>query len=94
MRAAAKHLDERINMRASKEEKSLLESASELAGFRDLTTFIMTTMRRESMRLINEHGAQYLSDRDRDIILNLLASPPKPNENLRKLLKQKKSAHG
>jgi uncharacterized protein (DUF1778 family) len=56
MHTPAPTLDERINLRASRSEKSLLKSASELAGFRDLTTFIMTTMRRESLKLIGERA--------------------------------------
>lgn len=87
MAAFTKPLNDRINLRTSTDEKSLFQRACELAGFRDLTTFIVTTMRRESLKLLKD-STQLLSERDRDIVLDALASPPKPNKHLQALMRR------
>lgn len=87
MTAFAKPLNDRINLRTSTDEKSLFQRACELAGFRDLTTFIVTTMRRESVKLLREN-TQLLSARDRDIVLGALESPPKANKHLQELMRR------
>jgi uncharacterized protein (DUF1778 family) len=89
MSTTAHRLDERIQLRASQEEKTLLKLASEAAGFRNLTTFIMNTMLNESKRLLREQRQQVLSEKDSVIILKSLMNPPTPNETLKKLLKIK-----
>jgi len=87
MVAFSKSLNDRINLRTSTDEKSLFQRACELAGFRDLTTFIVTTMRRESVKLVKEN-TQFLSSRDRDIVLEALVNPPKANKHLQELMKR------
>ncbi len=82
-------MEERIQLRASNEEKTLLKLASEVAGFRNLTNFIMNTMINESKRVLREHKNHILSERDGEIILNSVINPPIPNEKLKKLLKIK-----
>ena len=89
MTALAHKMDERIQIRASNEEKTLLKLASEAAGFRNLTTFIMNTMINESKRILRTEGQKVFSKRDSSIILNSLINPPEPNEHLKKLLKIK-----
>lgn len=89
MATLAHKMDDRIQLRASYEEKSLLKLASEAAGFRNLTTFIMNTMINESKRVLREQGDRTLSERDSEIILSSLINPPMPNERLKKLLKIK-----
>jgi uncharacterized protein (DUF1778 family) len=89
MSTLAHKMDDRIQIRASNDEKALLKLASEAAGFRNLTTFIMNTMINESRRVLRDQGRQILSERDSEIILNSLINPPAPNERLKKLLKIK-----
>ncbi len=40
----------------------------------------------KGQRIINESQARILSDRDRDLIRNVLNNPPEPNKRLRNLL--------
>jgi uncharacterized protein (DUF1778 family) len=89
MSTLAHRMDERIQIRASNEEKTLLRLASEAAGFRNLTNFIMNTMINESKRVLREQGSHTLSDRDSDLIIKSLINPPKPNDELKRLLKIK-----
>jgi|JI10StandDraft_1071094.scaffolds.fasta_scaffold195818_3 uncharacterized protein (DUF1778 family) len=89
MSTIANRMDERIQIRASNEEKTLLKLASEAAGFRNLTNFIMNTMINESRRVLKEQGNRTLSERDSEIIISSLMDPPKPNDKLKRLLKLK-----
>lgn len=89
MGTIAHKMDDRIQLRATNEEKTLLKLASEAAGFRNLTNFIMKTMISESRRILIQQGTRMLSDRDSEIIVSSLINPPKPNEKLKKLLKIK-----
>ena len=78
--------EERISMRTNIETKRYLEAAAVLSGFNNLTTFIMTTAYKEAQRIINDSSSRVLSNRDRDLVLNLLNNPPEPNQKLKKLL--------
>jgi uncharacterized protein (DUF1778 family) len=89
MSSVANKMEERIQIRASDEEKSLLRLACEIAGFRNLTNFIMKTMINESRRVLREHGSRTLSARDSEMVIKSLMNPPKPNEKLKFLLKNK-----
>jgi uncharacterized protein (DUF1778 family) len=79
-----------INMRASGQEKALLQRAAEIAGFSNLTNFIMTAARQEATRVLSDSNVSYLSGKDFDRVNNLLAEPPLPNVALSDLLGQKK----
>ena len=89
MNTLAHKMDNRIQIRASNDEKTLLKLASEARGFRNLTSFIMNTMINESRRILRNQGGQVLSERDSEMILNSLINPPAPNKDLKKLLKIK-----
>ena len=78
-----------INMRATTQEKLLLEKAAAVAGFSNLTNFMMTAARKEAMRILNDTNATYLSPHDWEIVSNLLSNPPEPNKNLKTLLSEK-----
>lgn len=89
MSVTTKKLDERIQLRTSQDEKHLLQLACELQGFRNLTAFIMNTMVNECKRVLKEHGGHTLSAKDSKLAIEALINPPKPNEKLTKLLKEK-----
>jgi uncharacterized protein (DUF1778 family) len=89
MSHTAQKMDDRIQLRANNEEKALLKLASQVAGFRNLTTYIMNTMINESRKVLREQGKRVLSEKDSEIVLNSLINPPIPNENLRRFLKSK-----
>lgn len=76
-----------INMRTTPNEKQRLQLAAELAGFSNLTNFIMTTMRREVNTIMKEFNTTYLSAQDWQKVNEVIENPPEPNEELIKLLK-------
>ena len=76
---------ERINMRTTKEEKKFLLEAATLAGFGNLTSFIMVVAKKEASQIMDHYQQRILSDQDRDIVLQALNHPPKANDNLKQL---------
>lgn len=80
-----------INMRASKQEKDFLQKASEIAGFSNLTNFIMTAARKEAIKVITDQSTTYVSLVDWELIHKMMANPPEPNEELKKLLSEKEA---
>lgn len=75
-----------INMRVSEQEKTLLQYAAEVAGFRNLTNFIMTLARREAVRVLNDANTSYLSAEAFSKVNDLIAEPPEPNDELKRLM--------
>ena len=77
-------------MRTTPPEKTLLLKAAELAGFSNLTNFIMTAARREANKIISDTHATYVTNQDWALVNTLVANPPKPNKRLKQLLAKKK----
>jgi uncharacterized protein (DUF1778 family) len=69
--------DDRIELRASREEKRLLITAAAYQRL-DLTTFVMRTALPVAEEVIARHERIRLSARDGGRVLELLENPPKP----------------
>jgi uncharacterized protein (DUF1778 family) len=76
-----------INVRSTEEEKAMLLKAAELAGFSNLTNFIMTSARKEASRILSDIHTTYLSARDWEQVNDLINNPPPPNQKLKDLFK-------
>lgn len=61
----------------------MIEQAATLNGL-TVTEFVTTTLIEKSREVIERSETRILTDRDRDIILSLLESPPVPGQALRK----------
>jgi len=77
---------ERIEIRAFAEEKETLAKAAKLLHTK-VTSFIRDTIMTRAEEIIRQHDRMILTDRDRDLFMNALENPPKPNKNLRKAMK-------
>ena len=71
----------RIDLRVSKEQKELLETAASIKGI-SLSAYLLSNCLEIAQADIAEHQKLVLSDRDRDLFLSLIAHPPKPNQDL------------
>lgn len=71
----------RIDLRVSKAQKELLEKAAELKGMR-LSTYLLSHGLAAAQADLEAHQKLVLSDRDRDLFLELLANPPQPEPAL------------
>lgn len=72
----------RIELRATPQEKSLLTRAAALEHL-DLTSFIMRSVVPTAQEVVQRTEQIKLSERDTLLILNLLENPPEPNSKLK-----------
>ena len=79
---------ERIEFRVSKEDKSLFEYASKIAGFKSLSEFVRRAIVKEAKAIVVEEKQILASQRDKDIFFGaLMGNEEKPNESLISALK-------
>jgi|tagenome__1003787_1003787.scaffolds.fasta_scaffold17682374_1 uncharacterized protein (DUF1778 family) len=76
---------EQINIRASAEQRELIDRAAELLG-RNRTDFMLESVLREAEHVLLEQRLFRLDASAFDSIADLLDNPPVPNAELRTLL--------
>ena len=81
MSATSAAREDRIELRATKEEKRLLARAAAYERL-DLTSFIMRNVLPSAHEVVDRAERIVLSDRDTMRVLELLESPPKPTRAL------------
>ena len=81
--------DDRIELRASREEKRVLAAAAAYERL-DLTTFVMRTTLPAAQEVVARHERITLSARDSARVLRLLEHPPKPTAALRAAAKRRR----
>jgi uncharacterized protein (DUF1778 family) len=79
--------NQRLDVRLRNEQKKLIEQAAGYLG-QSISAFTTATLVREAQEVVERFGTVRLTDRDRDIFLDLLDNPPKPNAKLRKAARQ------
>lgn len=77
-------INDRIDVRISKEQKELIKYASDLSGFKSLSEFIVFCVNKEANKVIIENNQVLKSIEDKKIFLNAILNPPIPNDNLKK----------
>jgi uncharacterized protein (DUF1778 family) len=82
--------DDRIELRASREEKRLLAAAAAYERL-DLTTFVMRNALPAAEAIIARHERITLTARDSARVLELLEHPPKPTAALRAAAKRRRN---
>ena len=73
--------EDRIELRATKEEKRLLAAAAAYERL-DVTSFIMRNVLPSARKVVDRAERIVLSERDSERILQLLENPPKPSPAL------------
>ncbi len=79
----------RLNFRLSFELKEKIERAATVSGV-TVTDFAINALVNSAEEVLDKHQTRTLSDRDRDLFLEMLDSSRKPNEALRKAVKAHK----
>jgi len=69
--------EDRIELRATKEERRILATAAAYEGL-DLTGFIMRSVLPAARQVLDRAERIVLSERDTARVLDLLANPPRP----------------
>jgi uncharacterized protein (DUF1778 family) len=72
---------ERVDFRATPDIKALIERAAAIQGMA-VSDYIRSVLVPASQQVIAQHETRVLSDRDRDLFLQLLDNPPAPNAAL------------
>ena len=78
--------DERIDLRANTNQKTLLERAAELKHV-SLSSYILTSSLKQAQIDLEENEILVLSNRDRELVMDALENPTKPNEALKGLFR-------
>ncbi|WP_437277724.1 DUF1778 domain-containing protein [Sorangium sp. So ce375] len=79
---------ERIELRATVEEKQLLTAAATYERT-DVTTFVMRRVLPVAREIVEREEGMKLSERDTQRVLELLDNPPKPTPRLLKAARAK-----
>jgi uncharacterized protein (DUF1778 family) len=79
--AKTQSIEARIDFRISPEAKAQIERAAAAMG-RSLTDFAKEALTQKAKAVLDEREVVQLSDRDRDIFLQLLDADPAPNAAL------------
>lgn len=74
--------DARLDLRSTATQKSLIEKAAALLG-ESLTSFVLSTLIDESLKVIREHKATELTMRDWEAFNALLLADAEPNAKLK-----------
>jgi len=77
-------INDRIDIRISKEQKELIKFASDLSGFKSLSEFIVYCINKEANKIIVENNQILKSIEDKKIFLEAVLNPPLPNTELKK----------
>ena len=78
--------DVRIDLRASANQKTLLEQAAELKHV-SLSSYVLASSLKQAQLDLAENETLLLSNRDRDLVMSILENPPEPHEALKGLFK-------
>lgn len=78
--------DERIDLRANSNQKSILERAAEINHV-SLSSYVLASSLKQAQLDIAENELIVLSERDKNLIMSALENPPEPNEALKGLFK-------
>ena len=73
---------QRLEARVTRDQKRLIERAAELRGT-TVTEFLVVSAQQAAAETIRNHETLILRDEARDIFINALLNPPRPNEALR-----------
>ena len=76
-------INDRIDVRISKEQKELIKYASELSGFKSLSEFIVFHIQAQANKIIKDSSTILQTMEDKKIFLEMLLNPPAPNDALK-----------
>ena len=76
----------RLNFRLPAAIKKRIEKAAIASGL-TVTDFAINALAESAEEVLEKHHNRVLSDRDRDIFLNMLENPPEPNAVLLKAVR-------
>lgn len=79
-------VNDRIDIRISKENKDLIKYAAEISGFKSVSEFIVSLANKEAKRIIEEETKLLKSMEDKVLFVETLLNPPATNNALKSAL--------
>ncbi|MDZ7900464.1 MAG: DUF1778 domain-containing protein [Arcicella sp.] len=79
-----KVINDRIDVRISKEQKEFIKYASEVRGFKNLSEFIIFCVNKEANDIILENNLILKSLADKRVFVDAVLNPAEPNEKLKR----------
>ena len=76
-------INDRIDVRISKEQKELIKYASELSGFKSLSEFIVYHIQAQAKKIIKDNHTILNTMEDKKVFLEAILNPQEPNEALK-----------
>lgn len=76
-------INDRIDVRISKEQKELIKYASALRGFKNVSEFIVTFITNEANKIVNENNNILNTLEDKKIFIDAILNPPMANDKLK-----------
>ena len=76
----------RIDIRLSDQDKEMIEKAAAYSR-QSVSSYIISVVIKQAQLDLKENDILYLSNEDRDFILNLLDNPQEPNKHLKDLFR-------
>jgi len=73
---------ERLDARLTRREKELIETAANLRGTSS-SDFVRMAVKEAALNTIRDHEQLTLGEKSRNIFVEALLNPPKPNQKLR-----------
>lgn len=77
-----------ISIQTNAETKEFLRVAAILSGHNDISDFVLNVACVQAENILKDNQKRVLSDRDRDLVLDLINNPPEPNEKLVELFRR------
>ncbi len=78
----------RFELRLSKEDKLFFEEASQLAGYKTLSSFVISAVRDYASRILREKERILVSQKEKELFFDAIFSNMEPNDKLKKASKK------
>lgn len=76
-------INDRIDVRISREQKELIKYASALRGFKNVSEFIVTFVTNEANKIVSENNNILSTLEDKKIFIDAILNPPMANDKLK-----------
>ncbi len=78
----------RFELHLTKEDKLFFEKVSQIAGYKTLSSFVLSAVKEFATKIINEKEQILASERDKEIFCKAFFSNIEPNTNLKEASKK------
>lgn len=77
-------VNDRIDIRISREQKELIQYASMLRGYKSVSEFVISCISKEAKEIVAENSQILKSIEDKKIFVHAILNPPTPTAALKK----------